>query len=96
MIHSLSELSLSGKDFDNSVAPAADNPAAVSAPNNATHPLAAHQPMTGDFVSAASLLKVPKAQTSVVSGRNQLATIRRQRKRGDRTWMGQHCIRALT
>lgn len=86
-VHSLSEMPLSGEDFHNPVTTTADDPATVAAPNDATYPLAAHQPVTGDFMRAASLLEVPKPETSVVSGRNQLAPVRRERKRSNRRWM---------
>lgn len=60
----------SGKDLDNSVTTTTDDPTTVAAPNDAAHPFASHQSMTGDFVGAASLLEVPKPEAGVMSSRN--------------------------
>lgn len=95
-IVSSSGLCLSGEDLYHTITAAADDPSAVTAPDNGADTLSAHQPMAGQLLSTATLLEIPKAQACIMASRDKLTAIRRQRQRGNSGRVGQHCVSALT
>ena len=68
----------SREDLDHAISATAEDPASVTAPDNGADALAAHQSVTGQFLSAATLLKVPEAQAGIMPSRDKLTSIRRQ------------------
>lgn len=56
------------KDLDHAITAAADDPATITAPDDGTDALTAHQPVTGQFLCAAALLEVPEPQACIVTG----------------------------
>jgi len=61
-------LSLSSEDLHDPIAPCADDPSPILAPDHGAHTLTPHQTMAGDLLGAASRFKTPEPEACVVPG----------------------------
>lgn len=60
--------SLSSEDLHDPIAPCADDPSPILAPDHGAHTLTPHQTMAGDLLGAASRFKTPEPEACVVPG----------------------------
>lgn len=87
---------LPGKDLDNAIAAATDDPFAVRAPHDGADALAPHNAVARDLLRAGPLLKAPETQGRIVTGADQLLTVGAERQARDGRRVSEHVVGALT
>lgn len=84
------------KNLHHSIPTPTDNPAAILAPHDGTHPLAPHKSMTREFLDATPLFKAPEPEASVVAGGDEFPAVGGEGEGGDGGGVGEHGVGTLT